>query len=208
MKPALPLLTALLLAPLGVIHAAELHVAPTGNDANPGTKAKPFATLERARETIRALQTREGATVCVRAGTYFLKEPLVFTPEDSGAKDRPVTYIAASGEKPVISGGMPITGWRQEGRLLVTAVPAVKEGRLYFKNLFVNGRRAIRAREPNTDFYRIRGPLDPNPEAAGRALRDVAVNKQGFRFHGEDLKPWPDLTEAIVVPTRRSVCFP
>ena len=45
--------------------AAEFHVAPTGNDANPGTKAKPFATLERARETVRALQTREGATVCI-----------------------------------------------------------------------------------------------------------------------------------------------
>ena len=144
MKTTRTLLTALLFAPLAALQAAEFHVAPTGNDANPGTEAKPFATLERAREAVRALQTREGATVCVRAGTYFLKEPLVFTPEDSGAKDRPVTYVAAPGEKPVISGGMPITGWRQEGKLLVTTVPAVKEGRLYFKNLFVNGHRAIR----------------------------------------------------------------
>ena len=34
-KPAL--LTALLLAPLAALHAAEFYVAPNGNDVNPGT---------------------------------------------------------------------------------------------------------------------------------------------------------------------------
>jgi hypothetical protein len=179
--------------------AAELYVATNGSDTNPGTEAKPFATLERARDAVRALKTRDGATVFVRGGTYFLTEPLVFTVADSGAKERPVTYAAAPGERPVISGGMPITGWRREGKLLVTTIPSVREGKLYFKNLFINGCRAIRAREPNTGFFRIRGPLDPNPKVTGQALRSVVINKQGFRFHGEDLKPWPDLTEAVVV---------
>ena len=31
----------------------EFHVATTGNDENPGTAVKPFATLERARDAIR-----------------------------------------------------------------------------------------------------------------------------------------------------------
>jgi hypothetical protein len=35
------------------VTAAGSHVATNGNDANPGTKAKPFATLKRARDAIR-----------------------------------------------------------------------------------------------------------------------------------------------------------
>ncbi|MFA6563241.1 MAG: hypothetical protein WCV00_15125 [Verrucomicrobiia bacterium] len=52
MNRTLTLLTALLLAPLGMLHATEFHVSACGNDANPGTKAEPFATLERARAHI------------------------------------------------------------------------------------------------------------------------------------------------------------
>lgn len=40
--------------------AAEFHVAPGGSDANPGTKAKPFATLEAARNAIRAVKSKSG----------------------------------------------------------------------------------------------------------------------------------------------------
>ena len=34
--------------------AAEFHIASTGNDANPGTAAKPFATLQKARDAVRS----------------------------------------------------------------------------------------------------------------------------------------------------------
>ncbi|MBT3291511.1 MAG: hypothetical protein HN380_29470, partial [Victivallales bacterium] len=46
-----PLLLSLLL-PLAGLHAA-FYVAPNGSDANPGTEAKPFATLIRARDAVR-----------------------------------------------------------------------------------------------------------------------------------------------------------
>ena len=49
MKLTLTLLTALLLAPLAAIRAADFHVAPEGLDSNPGTAAAPFATLYLAR---------------------------------------------------------------------------------------------------------------------------------------------------------------
>jgi len=45
MQPTLTLLAALLLLPLAALNAAEFHVASSGNDANPGTEAKPFAPL-------------------------------------------------------------------------------------------------------------------------------------------------------------------
>ena len=71
-----------------------LHVAPTGSDANPGTASRPFATLERARDAVRALKrdgklAARGVTVEVRGGIYELQKPLELTAEDSGSPARP-----------------------------------------------------------------------------------------------------------------------
>ena len=44
------LVTGLLLGIMpAALSAATLHVAPNGNDANPGTESQPFATIEKAR---------------------------------------------------------------------------------------------------------------------------------------------------------------
>lgn len=62
MKTKFTILTALLLTPLASLYAAEqtapsitLHISPTGDDANPGTKAAPFATPSRAHAAVRDL---------------------------------------------------------------------------------------------------------------------------------------------------------
>ena len=100
-----------------------LYVSPAGNDAWTGRLADanaaksdgPLATIQRARDEIRkqkaAGQLPEVAAVVLRGGTYRLAEPLVFTPEDSGTPGHAITYSAASGEKPVLSGGRVIRGW-------------------------------------------------------------------------------------------------
>src|SRR5437868_14834487 len=84
---------------------ADFVVATTGSDDNPGTAAKPFATLARARDAVRKLNSggpaKATVTVLVRGGTYVLKETLVFGPEDSGTPERRVVYAASPGEKPV-----------------------------------------------------------------------------------------------------------
>ena len=41
-KLASILLTAMLQAPLAALHAANFHVATTGNDSNPGTQTAPL----------------------------------------------------------------------------------------------------------------------------------------------------------------------
>ena len=77
---ALTIATAVLTA--CVAHAGpEFHVAPNGNDANPGTAAAPFRTMTKARDAIRA-QTplKDGATVVIHAGTYWLREPFELGP--------------------------------------------------------------------------------------------------------------------------------
>ena len=47
------------------IHAAELHVALQGNDANPGTRAAPLRTIQRA-----ATLAQPGDVVTVHEGVY------------------------------------------------------------------------------------------------------------------------------------------
>ena len=139
---------------LGHAAAAEFHVAADGDDANPGTEAQPFATVGKAREAVRPLIAAGLAadvTVWIGEGTYRLAEPLTFGPEDSGTSQFAVTYRAKEGQRVTFSGGRTITGWqRGAGELWVATVPGVQDG-WTFRNLFVDGRRAIRARTPNHD---------------------------------------------------------
>ena len=84
----------------------EVFVAVDGDDRNRGTKSEPFATVGRAVEGVRALgkQTSNPLKVWVRAGTYYLPEPIVFGPLDSG-REHPVVYAAYPGERVTLSGG-------------------------------------------------------------------------------------------------------
>ena len=130
----------------------QFHVAPTGSDANPGTREKPLATLSAARDATRRLK-RDGlktpVEVIVQAGTYYLAEPLTFSPEDSGTQECPITYKADDGAKVVLSGGKPLAGWRQVNDKLwaLDTPPGLPDFRL----LRIGERWAIRARYPNYD---------------------------------------------------------
>ena len=135
--------------------AADFHVAPNGNDANPGTKDKPFATPARAMAAVRPLVSgglKTDVRVVLRGGTYALAAPLVFTPADSGTADHAITYTAEPGETVLISGGREITNWVAAGGSKWTAeLAGVKSGQWFFRQLVVNDRRAVRARWPNED---------------------------------------------------------
>ncbi|MDH7487801.1 MAG: right-handed parallel beta-helix repeat-containing protein [Anaerolineae bacterium] len=71
------------------------YVAPNGNDANPGTAALPWRTIQHAANTLTA-----GDTVYIRAGTY--NERVI--PQNSGAAGQPITYAAYPGETATIDG--------------------------------------------------------------------------------------------------------
>jgi hypothetical protein len=67
------------------VPAAQYFVAPNGKDSDNGTRARPFATLERARLAVRTATTRgENAEVILRGGTYELQTPLELGKDDSG----------------------------------------------------------------------------------------------------------------------------
>ena len=118
--------------------------------------------------------------VQIPPGTQILAAPLRFGPEDSGTSEAPVIYCGTGPTPATISGGRTITGWRDAGNGIWQAeIPEAREGRLYFRQLFVNGRRAIRARSPNRGFHHTTG-LIRTPEHATRKA-------DGFYFAGTDL---------------------
>ena len=133
----------------------EIFVATNGDDRNPGTKQRPLATLARAQELVRAMDKSQGTGIAVRIrqGTYYLEKPLVFTPEDSGTERCPVRFEAFAGEKVTLSGGTRLecrwTPYRDG--IMMCHLPEWKKARTPFTQLFVNGKRQIRARYPNYD---------------------------------------------------------
>jgi hypothetical protein len=95
-----------ILSGYGCLNAAEFFVAPDGDDANPGTRAKPFASLMEAEKRM-----KPGDTAWLRGGTYRIGESdiarrdrlvaTVFPLTRDGAKDKPLKFFAAPGERPV-----------------------------------------------------------------------------------------------------------
>ena len=129
---------------------ARVFVAANGSDSNPGTLAKPFATLQRAQQAARKLAAREAVSVMVREGTYYLPETLIFSAEDSGTKAAPVVYQAYAKEQAVISGGVRLKDLKWEpyqNGILRAQLPAG----VATDQLFVNGERQPLARYPNFD---------------------------------------------------------
>lgn len=147
------------------VWAMEFYVAPDGSDGWSGRLARPnsdrsdgpLASLQGARDTVRRTDhSREAVTVIVAEGRYPLRTPVEFFPQDSGSEGHPVTYRAGPGARPVFEGGRVITGWRKDGdNRWSTEIADVAAGRWRFEQLWVNGRRAVRAREPNRGFLSV-----------------------------------------------------
>ena len=93
----------------------ELFVAPDGSDANPGTAERPFATLAKARDSVRALLAKGpvtgGVAVTLKPGEYRITETLALTAADSGTAGTPVVYRAQRKGAAVLYGGTRITGF-------------------------------------------------------------------------------------------------
>jgi hypothetical protein len=109
-RPLLVFLTSMLF--LSASFARDYYVATDGNDANPGTIEKPFATLEKARDTIRQLKARiltaGGIAVNLRHGSYFRTQSFTLTDQDSGEQGKPITYRAYPGEEVRLIGGYAV----------------------------------------------------------------------------------------------------
>ncbi len=93
------------------LEGVVFHVAPDGDDDGDGTAERPFASLERARDAVREWRRQAvapppgGLRVVLRGGLYPRQTSFQIGAEDSGTAESPVVYMAAPGERVVLSGG-------------------------------------------------------------------------------------------------------
>ena len=140
--------------------AGEIWISPKGSDFNDGTRQSPKATLTSALRQAREWRRTEdnriqgGITIYMEGGTYAFHEPVFIRPEDSGTKESPTTIRSIGNEKVILSGGISINGWKKQGKVWVADVPAFNGRPLDFRQLWVNGKKAVRARDVE-DFEKM-----------------------------------------------------
>ncbi|MER6069632.1 RICIN domain-containing protein [Streptomyces sp. NPDC001817] len=127
--------------PASAANQATYYVAPGGDDAGPGTITAPFKTLQHARDVVRTVNGNMTGdiTVYLRGGTYPVSSTIDFTPADSGTNGHRVVYAAYQNEKPVLNGGVQVTGWTQHSGNIWKAT-LNRDDKL--RALYVNGKRA------------------------------------------------------------------
>ena len=154
--------SAVLALPLAVILTActtfsnttEIFVSPTGDDTATGTSDAPVATLQKAAELVQNGTKDKPVTIWLSGGTYRIKKALELGIEHGGTEIAPVTWKAISDEKVVVSGGVSVIEWKKENdRLWSAPLPAGLNTTP--REMFVNNRRAVRARFPNSAYLRI-----------------------------------------------------
>jgi len=205
----------------------NLYVSPNGNDSWSGRLASPnrtrtdgpFATLERARDAIRALKKQGGlpdggVIVWLRGGTYTQLTPFELTAEDSGTPQSPITYSAYRNEQVRLVGGKRVTGWKPvtdatvlrklpseaRGKALVADLRA--QGITDFGQMLRRGFGSSAAVPAGLElFYNGKPmPLARYPNEGWLKISATPAGQQGGRFTCEDprLRRWTEAKDVWV----------
>ncbi|MEA3368066.1 MAG: right-handed parallel beta-helix repeat-containing protein, partial [Planctomycetota bacterium] len=220
----------LLAAPL---FAADVYVSPAGDDANPGTREKPLATLDAARDAARARRP-EGVTVWLGDGVYRRETTFELGAADAGTKAAPVVWRAEHPHKAILLGGRELRAEAfkplsdaDAARLPAAVRPMVRAcdlaplgtGNLAdppdkyrgvggLPELFYNDRPMTVARWPNEGWVTIRKVLDRDGVfVAGEDRMRRWDLARGVWLHGYWCHDWSDETIRInrLDPAKRTI---
>ena len=195
-----------LVMPLILMSQQTYYVSPSGNDQwsgkpqSPIEEDGPLATLKFAVDKVRADFLATGGKdyhIILRDGVYPVKEVIELTDKDNFK----ISFEAFPGEKPVISAGRQISCWKA-GKVNGKAcwkvnLPEVKNGEFYFRQLFVNGKRASRPRLPENGFYEVEDPLLGTTGTPAQKYADAARDR--FIFREGDINEWKNLRDVNVM---------
>lgn len=196
------------------------YVSKDGSDAFSGKLPEvnqnktdgPFATLEKARDTVRKLKKEllSGTmTVSIRGGTYQLSKPFELFKKDSGAKDVPIVYRPYNNEKVRLVGGIEITGFKPvDGPAILKRIEEPYRDKILQVNLKAQGIKDFgemtprgfgRAMYPSgLELFFQDKPMQlarwPNNEWA--RIADAPKGKQGrFMYEGDRPERWLDIED-------------
>ena len=175
----------------------EIYVdAVNGNDENAGDISHPLQSIVKAIELFRAQAVRSPTTIYLHKGTYYLEQTVKLSPADSG-----LTIAGYKDEAPVISGGKLYKfSWKPyrseyypDLKIFVTNL--TDQSPLPFNQLFIDGRRAVRARYPNA-----------NPEINGLHTDPTGYFSAAEQWYNS--QPQVGTTIVIEDPNRNGTHFP
>ena len=216
LRQLLPLLIILQLAIQA--DAFEVFVSPQGNDSWSGKLEQPnaektdgpVASLPAARDLVRAFKRKnknpdEAIFITLRAGTYRLTEPLQLGQADSGTEKAPVVIRAFSGEQPLVTGGVEVSGFKNVSpNIHSAALPESLKDASQIRLILFQGRRLPMARWPNYDAKQpIAGGWayadgqrtnKPSDKIAG----ETEANRSQFKMKKEDARRWQKPTDGQV----------
>lgn len=213
--------------------AIEIYVAVEGDDAADGSITKPYASLPHAVNQVRSLResgNSDPAVIYLREGRHQLNETLVLGLEDglsaevenefseeAGAGDilpAHLTIAAYPGEAPVVSAGVPVTGWKildpvpaelpanAAGKVWVADMP---EGLGRFYTLYDNKGRLNRARDkgflPTKPGDRTTVHFPPGHMKNWENIEDVEVQARTGRAYTIAMVPLESVDEENAVAT-------
>ena len=176
---------------------AEVYVSADGSDAGDGSKGSPFATIERARDEVRKINTDMNGDIIVHIadGEYTLADTLQLGEQDGGTNGYAIRYV---GDKnTVISGGAKLEGFEiydEENGIYSAKVPAGTT----FRQLYVNGEKMILSDTEHGYKHRIVG--------ASRFTADGTLIPEWNNNGAEETLAQADYGE-IYVPTAELPAF-
>lgn len=166
----------------GFVSAQKIYLSPSGSDKNSGTIDEPLLTLTAARDKARELRKtkkiNEPLEIIAAGGEYFMMQPLFLTIDDSGTPASPLVFKAEPGSKAIFRGGTSVSGFEKANeKLWRTFIPQVAWYDSYFEQLYVNGRRAVRAKSPNDGFFRVKNVTETVLEKGEGRSPELAVQQ-------------------------------
>jgi len=129
--------------------AHDFYVSPTGAVAQAvGSKESPFSTVAAARDAARKAGSGPHRIVML-PGAYYIDKTIELNAADQG-----LTIEALQAGTVTLYGGQRVEGWRKmSDHLWAASIDGVKEGRIDFRALVVNGQLAQRARYPEKGTF-------------------------------------------------------
>lgn len=174
----------------------HIFVAMDGNDSANGSFETPLATFREAQARVRKMSALMDSdiTINIRAGHYFLDEPLKFISDagDSGREGFRVIYQAfgfgtKQQESVMLSGGKPLSGWTLHDpkfNIWKTSIGDRKP-----RQLFINDKRAERAAVDSLKGKWIQ--TDTGYKVTGLAERRWS-NDNDLEFVYTGIYPWSE----------------
>lgn len=180
------------------VTAQQIYLSPEGLDGNPGTRDQPMATLTGARDKVRQYRknfdVNKPVEIIALEGEYFMRQPLVLTPEDNGTSSSPLVIRSENGKTATFHGGMEVSGFEPAGdNLWRVFIPSVAYNNFYFEQLYVNGKRATRARTPDKGFFHVKAVSETVVEKGKGRYPEVAIQK--ILLDSSDARCFEDFTE-------------